>query len=119
MASTRTRTDLILKILEKLGVAATGQPPEVEDVARVDNNLDSVVAELPAREIVDIPDLNEIAPEYFMSLASICAYELRDEFGVMGEALADLLKKNDEAIAKFQVMTRVKPSGEPLITSYC
>lgn len=118
MASTRTRNDLILKILEKLGVAATGQDPEIEDTARVDGSLDSVVAELGPREIVDIPYLDEIPPEYFLSLASICAYELRDEFGVLGEALVDLQRKNDEAITKFQVMTRNRPTGEPQRTSY-
>lgn len=119
MASTRTRTELILKILEKLGVAATGQDPEIEDTARVDANLDSVVAELGPREIVDIADLSEIQPELFLSVASICAYELRDEFGVIGDALVDLEKKNNEAIAKLQVMTRSRPTSEPLRTSYC
>lgn len=118
MASTRSRNELILKILEKLGVAANGQDPEIEDTARVDANLDSVVAELGPREIVDIPDLSEIPTEYFLSLASICAYELRDEFGVIGEALIDLEKKNNEAIDKFQVMTRNRPTGEPLKASY-
>lgn len=118
MASTRTRTELILKVLEKLGVAATGQDPEVEDVARVDGNLDSVVAELSALEIVDIPDINEIAPQYFLGLASICAYELRDEFGVSGEALVDLTRKNQEAIDKFASMTSSSATGEQLRTSY-
>jgi hypothetical protein len=118
MSSTRSRNALILKILEKLGVAATGQPPEIEDTQRVDDNLDSLIAEMSAREIVDIGDLDAIEPEFFLSVASICAYELRDEFGVTGETLVDLMKKNDEAIAKLQVMTRVKPTYEPAKPSY-
>jgi hypothetical protein len=118
MASIRTRADLILKTLEKLGVVATGQQPEIEDTARVDANVDSLVAELSAREIVDIPDINEIPLEYLLSVASICAYEMRDEFGVMGETLIDLTKKNDEAIIKLGIMTRKKPTYEPQRTSY-
>lgn len=118
MASTRTRTDLILKILEKLGVAATGQDPEIEDTTRVDANLDSVIAELGPRDIVNIGDLDNVPSEYFLSVASICAYELRDEFGVIGEALSDLEKKNTEAILKLQTMTRSRPTGEPLRVSY-
>jgi hypothetical protein len=118
MASTRTRNDLILKILEKLGVAENGQTPEIEDTARVDANLDSVVAELGPREIIDIGDIDAIPPEYFLSLASICAYELRDEFGLIGEALVDLEKKNTESILKLQTMTRNRPTGEPLIVSF-
>ena len=118
MASTRTRNDLILKILEKLGVAENGQSPEIEDTARVDANLDSVVAELGPRDIIEIGDLGEIPPEYFLSLASICAYELRDEFGVTGEALVDLEKKNTESILKLQTMMRNRPTGAPLVVSY-
>ena len=118
MASTRTRNDLILKILEKLGVAATGQSPEAEDTARVDANLDSLIAEIRAAEIVDIYDLDAIEPEYFLSVASICAYELRDEFGVMGEHLSDLSRKNAEAIAKLEMITRAKPTYEPLKAEY-
>lgn len=118
MTDTRTRSELILKTLEKLGVVATGQPPEQEDTARVNANVDSLVAELAAREIVDIPNIEEIPQEYFLSIASICAYELRDEFGVIGETLADLTRKNDEAIIKLGVMVRKKPSYEPLRVSY-
>lgn len=118
MASTRTRNQLILKILEKLGVAATGQEPEAEDTARVDDNLDSVIAELSALEIVDIPDLSEIPLEFFLPTASLCAYELRDEFGVQGETLVDLKNKADEARNKLFEMTSLRPTGEPQRVSY-
>lgn len=110
MASTRTRTDLIKKVLEKLGVAASGQEPEIEDTARVDANLDSVVAEFPALEVVDIPDVNAIPDEYFLSIASVIAYELRDEFGIIGDALTDLTAKNAQSIEKLRFMTRGRPT---------
>lgn len=114
---TRTESDLITKILEKLAVVPEGQAPEVEDTARVEANLPSLMNELAGREIVYVPDLTAIPDEWFLSLAKICAYELRNEFGVTGEAAMELSKANDEGILNLKVMTRGKPTYEPLRTT--
>lgn len=118
MAVTKTRTDLILSVLEDLGVAAIGQPPEIEDRARVDNNLDAVLAELPAREICDVPDHDNIPLELFNSLSAIVAWELRDKFGITGQGRVELETRNAEAVEKIRRMTRVRPTRAPLIASY-
>lgn len=118
MAATKTKADLVLKILEELGVVATGQSPELEDSVKVAANIDPVIAELSAREIVDVPDVEAIQSEIFLSLATICAYELRAQFGLVGDALVDLTRKYGEAIDKINVMTRAKPTYEPLRPDY-
>lgn len=113
---TRTSADLVTKILEKLGVVPEGQIPEVEDTARIERNLASMIEELAAREIVYVADIENIPDAWFLSLASICAYEMRNEFGVTGEFEATLANGNQTAIDKLRVMTRGKPTYEPLKT---
>lgn len=113
---TRTRADLVVKILEKLGVVPEGQAPEVEDTARVDRNLPSLFNELAAREIVYVPDIEAIPDMWFLSLAKIAAYELRNEFGVTGEFEGTLSRANEEGILAIKVMTRGRPTYEPLKT---
>ena len=114
--ATRTQADLVIKILEKLMIVPEGQAPETDDIARVEANLPSVIEELAAREIVYVPDLANIPDAWFLSLAKICAYELRDEFGLAGESLATVSAANTEGILNLKVMTRGKPTYEPLRT---
>lgn len=114
--SFRTEADLVQKILEKLGVVPEGVAPNVEDTARVTANLPSLIEELAARQIVYVPDIENIPGAWFLSLAKVCAYELRDEFGIAGESLADLARANTEAIANLQTMTYGRPTFEPLRT---
>lgn len=112
--STRTRADLVNKIIEKLGIVPEGMTPEVEDYGRVDRNLPSVLDELAAREILYVPDITSIPGEWFLSLSQICAWELRNEFGVTGDFEVTLEKANADAITKIKVMTRGRPTYEPL-----
>lgn len=114
--TTRTRNDLVEKIIEKLGVVPEGQPPEVDDISRVDRNLPSLINELAAREIVYVSDIDNIPDEWFLSLAKIAAYEFRNEFGVTGEFEVTLRQQSDEAIGNLRVMRRGRPTYEPLRT---
>lgn len=114
--ATRTQADLVTKILEKLFVVPEGQAPEVEDTARVELNLQSVLDSLRGREIVFVPDPNNIPSEWFMDLAKVCAYELKDEFGLSGEMLAKCEKANAEGIRNLKIMTRGRPTFEPVKT---
>lgn len=116
---TRTRNDLVVKILEKLGVVPEGQAPEVEDTARIDRNLPSLLRALGAREIIYIPDIENIPDEWFLDLAKVCAYELRNEFGVTGDFEVTLANQNNEGVSNIKVMTRGRPTYEPLkITTF-
>lgn len=111
--SYRTQADLVQKILEKLGVVPEGVAPNVEDTARVMANLPSVIEELAARQIVYVPDIENIPGQWFLSLAKVCAYELRDEFGIAGEQLADLTRSNLDGITNLKAMTYGRPTYEP------
>lgn len=113
----KTRAELVEKTLENLGVLAAGQSPQVEDTARVTNDLDALMAEFKEREIVDVP-ADVIPLAYFKPLAAMVAYECRGSFGVGLEEEAKLKNANDEAIMKLKVMTRVKPTGEPVQTTW-
>lgn len=114
--TTRTRADLVVKILEKLGVVPEGQAPEVEDSARVDRNLPALMQQLAASEIIYVADLTAIPEPWFLSLAKVGAYELRNEFGVTGEFEVTLKNAYDEGVHMLKVMTRGRPTYEPLKT---
>lgn len=114
--STRTESDLVTEILEKLMVVPEGQAPEADDFARVQLDLPSVLESLAGREIVYVPDINNIPGAWFMDLAKVCAYEMRDKFGVAGEALVTVTNANNEGILNLKVMTRGRPTYEPLRT---
>lgn len=116
--ATRTRVDLVIKILEKLGVLPEGQTPAVEDTVRVDKNLPSLMAEFAGREIVYVSDLDNIPEAWFLALADMGAWELRSEFGVTGELLATLQGGNDSAIMKLKTMLRGRPTFEPQQANY-
>lgn len=116
--SSRTLSDLVLETLEKLGVVPDGQTPGIEDTARVTEAAPGLLKEYGAREIVFVPDADNIPDEWFMSIAAMNAYELRTKFGIIGEEAQDLKNGNDEAIVKLKVMLRGRPTGEPMRTHY-
>lgn len=113
---TQTRADLVVKILEKLGVVPEGQAPEIEDAARVDRNLPALQQQLAAEEILYVGDLDAIPTQWFLALAKVCAYELRNEFGVTGEFEVTLKNGYDEGVRQLKVMNRGRPTYEPLRT---
>ncbi len=114
--ATRTLDDLVIKILENLGVVPEGQAPEVEDTARIKRSIPSLFEELAAREIVYVADSSTINDAWLLSLAAIAAYEFRGQFGVNADDEIKLKAANDEAISKIKVMTRGRPTFEPLKT---
>jgi hypothetical protein len=116
--ATRTFADLVLETLRKLGVVPDGATPGVEETASVTAALPSLLEEYAAREIVFVPDVDNIPDAWLMSLAAMSAYELRTGFGIVGEEAADLQAGNQAAILKLKVMLRGKPTGESLRTLY-
>lgn len=116
--ATRTRADLVLEVLDKLGVLAAGQTPAIEDTDRVNDKLPSLIAEFAGREIVYVPNLEQIPLPWFTSIAAMVAFECRDSFGVVGEDAAMLQQKNDESIVKLRIMLRGRPTYATLQGSY-
>jgi len=116
--SFRTLSDLVLETLEKLGVLPDGQTPGIEDTARVTEAIPSILEELAGREIVFVPDPDNIPGAWFMPLANICAFELIEKFGIMGDEAATLSQRNDAAILKLKIILRGRYTGESLPTLY-
>lgn len=114
----RTLNDLALETLEKLGVLPDGQTPSIEDTARVIEAIPSILEELGGREIVYVSDADNIPGAWFMPLANICAFELIEKFGIIGEEAATLQGRGDDAIRKLKVILRGRPTGEAQRTNY-
>ena len=87
--SVRTRSDLITDALGKLGVVTSTMPPEVEDIAIIDNALDGIFRKLEGLEIVFVPDRGQPGPsggnipaQWFDDLSSIVADLCQDRMGI-------------------------------------
>jgi hypothetical protein len=96
----RTRSDLITAALGKLGAVTTTMPPEVEDVAYVDNELDSICRKLESLEIVSVPDRGQPGPsggnipgQWFDDLSSIVADLCQSKFGIPAADAAGLTQR--------------------------
>lgn len=86
---TYTRAGLILEALSQLKVIGAGQPAAAEDAALVDGKIDAVAADLSARRVVYIADLDDIPAEAFLPLATCVAASCADDFGVTRQKLPD------------------------------
>jgi hypothetical protein len=112
----RTSSDLVLKVLSKLGVLAAGQTVAPEDFETVSSQLDSIFRKLAALEIIYAADPNAIPGEFFLDLASIVAGEVSPDFGAGPEFVAAGLgvpPGSGAAALSLKIMTRGRPTGEP------
>lgn len=123
----RTSSDLVLAALGKLGVLSPGQAVSAEDFATINNNLDSLFRKLGGLEIVYVADPNNIPGEWFADLVLIVAGESADDFGAVGQELDTMINRGlggsgavpvgaGAAAQSLKVMTRLRPTGEPLRT---
>lgn len=110
----RTEADLLQEVLENLGVLASGQTAETEDLARVSEKLPSIIATLSATEVVYVPDLNAIPDEWFIPLSNCVAYYCKAKFGITGDAAQEVDNDYQIALLHFRVMNRGRPTYEAL-----
>lgn len=88
----KTRRQLIYQALDNLGVMATGQTPSDEDVMKVDNLIDPMMADLADRDVIYVQDYGlpiadggEIPPSLFLHLATILADHSKSAWGMQGD----------------------------------
>jgi hypothetical protein len=115
----RTSSDLVLEALANLGVLAAGQTVAPEDFAFIETRLDSIFRKLSALEIVYAADPNNIPGEWFLDLAAIVAGECFQKFGADPSFLQMGLGSppgSGTAALSLKIMTRGRPTGEPLRT---
>jgi hypothetical protein len=109
----KTRDEMIARVLTKLGYNNAGQAIATEDQERVDDNLESIFGELAARQIFYIGDFDAFDDESFEPLADYLAGGMGDDFGKTAEWSE---VKKASAIDRLEVIAAPQGTGEPLTT---
>jgi hypothetical protein len=85
------RQDLIYRALKNLGALPQGSAPDADTYQAVSDLVDSVIAELEAKDIIYIASADVIDDEHLLSLGHILAWKAAPEFGAgSDQALAAL-----------------------------
>jgi hypothetical protein len=77
----KTRDNLADRALQKLRVVGAGQPVDSEDHETADGVIDAVLADLEARDVYSVADLEDIDIAAFEWLALVLADTLAPDFG--------------------------------------
>lgn len=121
MAVEKTREDLVLRALQKLGAdGGAGQNPAAEDMTLVDEQVDSVIARL-SNEAIYTADPDVVPVEAFEQLAVCLADAVSADFGQAGSQRApDASGSNpyDRAIHSLRVITARRPTYSTLAVDY-
>lgn len=79
--ATKTKAELVRRVLDKLQKTQTGQNPAAEDVDQVATNLSTALATIAADEVVYISDPDQIEEAFFEPVAVCVAGQLARDFG--------------------------------------
>jgi hypothetical protein len=123
---------LITAALGKLGAVASNQVPDVEDVAYVDGEIDSIFRKLEGLELVYVADRGQLGPsggsipgQYFDDLAAIVCDLLSAKFGSVAADAAQFTQKGlghppgtGAAALSLQKMARGRATFEVQTTEY-
>jgi hypothetical protein len=78
----KTRTQLINRALQRLGVIGENRPPFPNETAVVDDGVEPLIGELQQREIIFVGDPDNIDDAVYESLAVCLADAVKGFFGV-------------------------------------
>lgn len=84
--ATKTRADLIKRVLELLGVVGAGQPIPPEEYNAVDGLVEEAVDSLALKHVINIDDIGAIEPAVFQPLARWIANMGGAPWGVVFDA---------------------------------
>src|SRR3954468_7298981 len=115
---TRTRADLVNRVLQKLGAWEVGQEPSPERYALVDGEIPSTLATLSRTGLYTVNNVERIADEAFSPLAVLVAFDLKSEFAVSGEELVNLTADAARAQAALYTITSAGPDETTLRTDF-
>src|SRR5262245_19358378 len=82
MARTRTRADLILRVLTLLGAAGVGMTPSEEDRAMVEAQIDSTLDAIEAKKVCGFESRSEFDSAGFQALALRLAATVGPDFAI-------------------------------------
>lgn len=109
----QTKTDVETKALGVLGVTTAGQPPEQDDLLRIDGYYSPVLATLAAQEVVYVGDPDNVPDAWVLQIAICLANAAKIEFGIASDESAELEVKEAKARTELKAMTRGRPTYQP------
>lgn len=77
----QTKADLVREVLGELFSLASGQTPSAEDTAWVEQRIDPTLAALAQRNVIYIPDADDIADGVFDALVAYLTEICGPKFG--------------------------------------
>ena len=95
----KSRTEIVQRVLRNLGSLPQGQTPSVEESDSIDDLIDPVIADLSARRVITINSISSANPlddEFFLPLAHCIAWAAAPEFGQSNDAALAALKARAE-----------------------
>ena len=98
---TRSRVQLVDRALRVLGVVPSGQTPDAEDRAVVDEFVEPLLSRIDGEGITTIPDPNAIPAAQFLDVAILLADAAKADFGVAA------LPMNDPTVSEVRLRTIV------------
>lgn len=101
----KTRAELVTATLEELQIIGVNETASAEDSQAVLDRMDSVFADLGARNVVLQNIASDIPDEAFDHLAAILAWRLASRFGQGGNAA--LMARSGEAEAALRTISRI------------
>ena len=114
----RTRAELVLKALDVLGVTAVGQTIDADTAKIIDDDLNTVLETLAARELVYIPNPDSIPDEVFIQTAILVADSNKQNFGLQQDELDKLSAQVLQAESQIREIVRGRPTYERLRAEY-
>lgn len=114
----RTRADLVSKALDVLGISAIGQTVDADTAKIIDDDLDTVLKSLAARELVYIPNPDAVPDEIFVQTAILLADSNKQNFGLQADELAKLAEQVAGAESQIREIVRGRPTYERLRSEY-
>lgn len=84
----------------------------------IDRNIDPILSELAAREVVYLVDITAIPDEWFIHLAAIVADRCKGKFELDPATLQRVSGEGAQAMMDLREMTRGRPSYNTLRSSY-
>lgn len=116
-----SKTQLIRRTLEILGVVGTGQSVSAEDHQCVKETLEAVIASLDRRHIVSLVShmaADEFPDEIILPLSAIIARHAAPSFGFGGQELGALKMLADDAEQEILSLAVTERGTEPMTSSY-
>ena len=116
-----SKTQIIRRILEILGVIGAGQTVSAEESLTVEETLRAVVASLDARGIVSLfshLEGDDFPEEIVLPLSAIAARHAATSFGFGGDELSALKMLSDDAEQEILSIRMTERGMEPSAASY-